>query len=75
MRRKGVSTRLLSAAVDHVRSQGSRIVEGYAVEPQKEKMADAFAYHGLVSAYRTAGFMEVLRPSPTRPIMRYLIKV
>lgn len=49
-------------------------VEGYAVEPKKEKMPDAFAFHGLAAAYRQAGFKEVRRRSETRPIMRYYIR-
>lgn len=72
-RRSGVSTGLLSAAVDYVREQRGKIVEGYAVEPKRGKLPDAFAYHGLATAYRRAGFHEVLRRSETRPIMRYLI--
>ncbi len=73
-RRKGVSTRLLTAAVEYVRGRGGKIVEGYAVEPKKEKMPDAFAFHGLAAAYRQAGFNEVARRSETRPIMRYFIE-
>ncbi len=72
-RRQGVSTRLLKAAVDHVRKQGGQIVEGYAVEPKRGKTPDVFAYHGLADAYRRVGFKEVARRSPTRPIMRYRI--
>jgi GNAT superfamily N-acetyltransferase len=72
-RRKGVSARLLSAAVEYVRSKGGKVIEGYAVEPKKDKMPDAFAFHGLASAYRQAGFKEVARRSDHRPIMRYMI--
>jgi GNAT superfamily N-acetyltransferase len=73
-RRKGVSTRLLTAAVEYFRERGGKIVEGYAVEPKKEKMPDTFAFHGLAAAYRQAGFNEVIRRSATRPIMRYFIQ-
>jgi len=69
-RRRGVSVALLEAAVEHVTASGGRIIEGYAVEPKKDAMPDAFAFHGLASAYRAAGFVEVARRSPTRPIMR-----
>jgi len=64
---------LLSAAVDYVRQQRGKIVEGYAVEPKKKKMPDAFAFYGLAAAYIKAGFKEVIRRSETRPIMRYFI--
>ena len=69
-RRKGVSVALLKAAVAHVRRQGGRAVEGYPQEPQAGLMPDVFAWTGLASAFRNAGFVEVARRSPTRPIMR-----
>lgn len=72
-RRKGVTVRLLRAAVEYAKMQGARIVEGYPVESKKPRMPDVFAYTGLVSAFRKTGFAEVLRRSETRPIMRYFI--
>jgi GNAT superfamily N-acetyltransferase len=73
-RRKGISTKLLQAAVEHARQQGARIVEGYPVEPKKTSMPDLFAYQGLSSAFLQAGFVEVARRSETRPIMRCYLK-
>lgn len=73
-RRAGVSVALLKAAVAHAEEQGATIVEGYPVEPRKDKMPDAFAWTGLASAFRHAGFREVARRSTTRPIMRFVIK-
>jgi GNAT superfamily N-acetyltransferase len=70
-RHRGVSVALLRAAVEHVRRQGGRCVEGYPVEPKTESMPAAFAWTGLVSAFRRAGFVECARGSPTRPIMRF----
>jgi GNAT superfamily N-acetyltransferase len=72
-RRKGVSKQLIMAAIDYVKKQGGKIVEGYPVEPKKSQIPDLFAYHGLASTFRKAGFVEVLRRSETRPLMRYLI--
>jgi GNAT superfamily N-acetyltransferase len=73
-RKKGISVRLIRAAVEFARKRGARTVEGYAVEPRKGKTADTFAYHGPASAYRRAGFVEVARRSETRPIMRRKIR-
>jgi len=73
-RRKGVSVELLKAAVDYVKGRGGKIVEGYPAEPKKDRMPDPFVYTGLVSAFRKAGFVEVLRRSETRPIMRCTIE-
>jgi len=72
-RRKGISAKLLKAAVNYATEQGAKIVEGYPVEPKKGRTPDAFAYTGLASAFLNVGFVEVIRRSETRPIMRYMI--
>jgi GNAT superfamily N-acetyltransferase len=72
-RRKGVSAQILKAAVEFAGGQGALIVEGYPVSPGSEKMADPFLWHGTTSAFKAAGFREVLRRAPTRPIMRFQI--
>jgi GNAT superfamily N-acetyltransferase len=72
-RRKGISTKLLKAAIEHATKQGAGIVEGYPVEPDKAQ-PDAFVYTGLSSAFRKAGFKEAARRSKTRPIMRYVLE-
>ena len=72
-RGQGVTVSLLKAAVEYVRSKGGRIVEGYPVEPRGQ-IPDVFAYTGTSSAFQKAGFKEVARNSPTRPIFRYRIR-
>jgi GNAT superfamily N-acetyltransferase len=72
-RRKGLSTALVAAAVDYARSQGARIVEAYPVVPLTSKMPDPNAWTGIVSTFEWLGFTEVVRRSPTRPIMRFAI--
>jgi GNAT superfamily N-acetyltransferase len=69
-RRRGVTVALLRAAVAYAKRRGAEVVEGYPVAPRSGKMPDAFAFTGLVPAFRKAGFFEVARRSPTRPIMR-----
>jgi len=70
-RKKGVSTELLRAATEYAKSQGAELVEGYPVEPKSEKdIPPAFAWTGTLKAFIRAGFKEILRRSPTRPIMR-----
>ena len=73
-RLKEVTVKLLKAALEFAGKKDAKILEGYPVEPKKGKMPDVFAYHGLASAFRKAGFKEVLRRSETRPIMRYYMK-
>lgn len=72
-RRKGLTVQLLKAAVEYARSKGAGIIEGYPVEPKDGKAPDVFVYTGLSSAFKQAGFIEVLRRSATRPIMRYTL--
>jgi GNAT superfamily N-acetyltransferase len=72
-RRKGITVELLKAAVEHVRKQGGKIVEGYPIETQKD-MPSPFIYTGAASAFEQAGFQEVARRSPTRPIFRFFIE-
>jgi GNAT superfamily N-acetyltransferase len=72
-RNQGTTVKLLRAAVDYVRQQGGQVVEGYPVDPKTDPMPAAFAYTGLASAFKQAGFVECLRRSETRPIMRYYL--
>lgn len=73
-RRRSISIKLIEAAVEFARKSGARIVEGYPIEPTMEKTPDPFVWLGIPSAFRKAGFKEVMRRSKTRPIMRYMIK-
>jgi len=72
-RHKGVTLKLLKAAVKYAKECNARIIEGYPVEPKKTSMPDVFAFTGLAATFHKAGFVEVLRRSETRPIMRYFI--
>ncbi len=69
-RERGVSVALLEAAAAHARERGAELLEGYPVEPRKARAPAVFVYTGLAAAFRRAGFAEVARRSPTRPIMR-----
>lgn len=71
-RGRGVMAPLLSAAVEYARSHGAKIVEGYPVEPTGRLSGDR-GYSGVVSAFRRAGFVEVLRRGD-RPIMRRVLE-
>lgn len=74
-RRRGLSAELLGAAVDCGRERGAKIVEGYPIEPSKHSAPDVFAWTGIASAFRNAGFQEVARRSPGRPLMRKNVPV
>ncbi len=69
-RHRGISTRLLEAAVEFAKLHGATYVEGYPVDPRKPEVPPVFAFTGLVGSFIRAGFVEVARRSETRPIMR-----
>jgi GNAT superfamily N-acetyltransferase len=72
-RRRGLTVALLRAAARFAAERGARIVEGYPVEPDA-RQPDTFMYTGLAAAFRAAGFEEVARRSPTRPVMRRAVR-
>ncbi len=69
-RRRGVSARLLRAAAEMAFKRGARTVEGYPQQSTMAKTPDAFVWTGLPSTFVKAGFSEVARRSPTRPVFR-----
>ena len=72
-RRRGLSAALLRAAADFAAGSGAEVVEGYPVEPRSGSIPDVFAWTGTASAFRRAGFTEVARWLPGRPVMRRLL--
>ncbi|MCI0658346.1 MAG: GNAT family N-acetyltransferase [Acidobacteria bacterium] len=69
-RGQGVSTQLLRAAVWFAAAKGAKLVEGYPAIPYAQRVPAAFLWTGTPSAFLRAGFTEVARRSPSRPIMR-----
>lgn len=69
-RGRGVAQALLTAACAFVRAQGGAVLEGYPIDPQKRPYPAAYAWTGFKAVFVRAGFEEVARRSPTRPIMR-----
>ncbi len=72
-RSKGISLQMIEAAVEYAREQGATILEAYPHDLQAdEKLPGAFVWTGIASTFRKAGFKEVARRSPKRPVMRYI---
>ncbi len=69
-RRTGVATALLSGAIAHTRAQGARVVEGHPVDTAGGRRPGSDLYHGVLSTFLAAGFTEVGRTTPNRPIVR-----
>jgi GNAT superfamily N-acetyltransferase len=56
-RGRGVATALLAAAVEALENDGAEVIEGYPANPKRgKKLPDAFAWTGLPSLFRAAGF-------------------
>jgi hypothetical protein len=59
--------------VEHAKEHGAKIVEGYPIDTKGEA-PPVFIFTGTDAAFKQAGFKEVARPSPTRPIYRFAIQ-
>jgi len=67
-RKKGVTTALISAALDAAKRAGAPALEAY---PLDAKLTPSASSTGYVSTFKRAGFKIVARHVPPRPIMRY----
>jgi GNAT superfamily N-acetyltransferase len=68
-RRQGLLSRLAAGAAEFAIAKGAPGVEAYPLEPGP-KTGTGDLYVGTPNAFRTAGYVEVARPLPRRPIMR-----
>lgn len=66
----GVSGVLLAAATEFARRHGAQSLEGYPHTHFAEKQPAAFVWTGFESTFRRAGFTEIARRTPKRPILR-----
>lgn len=69
-RGSGLSRALLEAAAEFARQHGAACLEGYPNANRAEKQPAAFVYTGFESTFKRAGFREIARRSPVRPILR-----
>lgn len=72
-RRSGVGSTLLGAAVEFARQHGATAVEGHPVDVaglRAERVSGSAIFTGTVAMFSAAGFTEVARTHPTRPVMR-----
>jgi len=66
----GLTAALLEAAAAYAARNGARAIEGYPTVNRARRQPPAFVWTGFESTFRRAGFEEVARRSPTRPILR-----
>jgi GNAT superfamily N-acetyltransferase len=69
-RRGGVAAALLEAAVAFAADHGAAAVEGYPKDTEGARKGANELFVGSMSMFAEAGFEEVARNSPQRPIMR-----
>ena len=72
-RGRGVASALLGAAVGFARDRGATALEGHPVDVAGLRSGRAGAsslYTGTRALFAAAGFVEVARTWPTRPVMR-----
>ena len=72
-RGSGVSEALLAAGIEYARGQGATLLEGYPVDKPERSVPD-FMWFGAKRMYDRAGFTEVVRRKPTRPVVRRRIR-
>jgi len=68
-RKQGVARALLAAAIAFAKKRRVRMLEAYPVDGAGESRDDAL-WFGTRSMYDAAGFVEVARRKPRRPVMR-----
>jgi hypothetical protein len=68
-RRDGLMRVLLDGALAFAVGQGAKVIEACPIETER-KLIWGEGYVGIASVFREAGFSEVARRSPTRPLMR-----
>jgi ribosomal protein S18 acetylase RimI-like enzyme len=68
-RGQGVARALLDGAIAYARKRGVRLLEAYPVD-KRGRASDDSMWFGPKSMYDAAGFEEVARRKPQRPIVR-----
>ncbi len=75
-REAGVASAMLRAAVEFARDHGAAAVEGHPVDVaglRADRVAASALYTGTKALFVAAGFVEVARTYPTRPVMRRVL--
>ncbi|HEX9301018.1 MAG TPA: GNAT family N-acetyltransferase, partial [Casimicrobiaceae bacterium] len=68
---RGIAQALLEGAVAWARERGARLLEAY---PQDRKSGDDNMWFGAKPMFDRAGFVEVARRKPARPVVRKTVR-
>lgn len=71
-RGNGIGVALLKAAIRHARGHGASVLDGHPVDVEKlpSRPSPSALLTGTLSMFSAAGFREIGRTRPTRPVMR-----
>lgn len=72
-RGEGISEIMLRHATDYARNNGARLLEAYPVD-RPARDADDAMWFGAKRMYDRAGFTEVARRKPARPVVRKALR-
>jgi GNAT superfamily N-acetyltransferase len=73
MRGEGLSAAMLAGAAGYARAHGATLLEAYPVD-KAARGADDNMWFGAKALYDRAGFKEVARRKPTRPVVRKALR-
>ena len=72
-RRQGIAAGLLDGAIVYARKKRVRILEAYPVD-RAGRSKDESLWFGTKAMFDAAGFREVARRKPQRPVMRLVLR-
>jgi GNAT superfamily N-acetyltransferase len=67
----GISVEMLKALINYAKQENIKILEAYPTTPTTQKLPDSFAWIGLYSSFKQAGFIIVDQTSRNRPMVRH----
>ena len=72
-RGEGLSAQMLAGAAAYARAQGATLLEAYPVD-KPGRSADDNMWFGAKAMYDRAGYKEIARRKPTRPVVRKALR-
>ncbi len=73
VRGRGVAAAMLDGAIQFARGCGARLIEAYPID-RSARCPDESMWFGCKAMYDRAGFSEVARRKPSRPVMRKALR-
>jgi GNAT superfamily N-acetyltransferase len=73
-RKQGLCRELIKAAIAHAVSNGASIIEAYPLDKKESKNTAFEGYTGFAGTFKKIGFVEMIRRSPKRPVVRYYVR-